>query len=109
MSDPFARMIDACFARLGSAATYTPAGGAGVAVTAIARRPDRLEAPLGTPGFRLGPAAQAAALVADVRRSEVAAPARGDTLALGGLAYPVIEAEIDSLGLVWRLVLGPPS
>ncbi len=95
-------MIDACFARLGADAVYTPQGGAGVAVKVIARRPDEVigafEASLHTE-----------TAVFDVRVSQVAAPEAGDTIAFQGTTY-VVQGEPrrdDPDRLIWSLDTRP--
>ena len=95
---PFGNMIDACFDRLGIDATYTPQVGSGVAVKIIFTLPTEVAGL-----FDAGLAAPAH--VADVRVGEVAAPAAGDTLAVGSDTYLIRQAHQDSERLVWRLDL----
>ncbi len=105
MAVDFQRGVDAGFRHYGVAATFTPAGGAGVAVTVILRKPET-EASFQTAGYRLAAAGQAAALTADIRRTEVAAPAKGDGLTVGGVGYLVVDTpDLDSERLVWTLPL----
>lgn len=92
----------------GIAATYTPAVGAGVAVTVLSWTPDT-HGVLQTIGIRLTAAAQAAARVVLLRRDEIAAPARGDVLTIGTDDYPVREAILLDDGQVWQLALDKPS
>ncbi len=100
----FATAIDALFAdpNLGLDAVYR-AGGTdpGVPVRVILRRPDRI----GTFGeTRLA----TETLVIDVRVSDIAAPADGDTIELDGAVY-VIQGEPirDAERLVWTIEARP--
>ncbi len=80
-------------------ATYTPAGGAAVAILAIVNRGHE-EASVGDElGVNL-PAMRALA-----RASEVPSPAPGDTLVLGATTYRVTQADQDALGAIWTLWL----
>ena len=94
----FAAAIDALFAdpNLGIEAVYR-SGGAdpGEPVRVILRRPDRIG--------EFGEARiVAAAVMIDVRVSEVAAPAEGDTFAVDGMVYIVQGAPArDAERLVW--------
>ena len=104
----FGAMIDILLANpdLALDATYTLPGGSPIACRVIVRKPDA-DAPLGAAGFGLSPASQAVVLIADVRRSEVAQPARGATLIIGATTYTVERATLDREGLIWRLDLEP--
>lgn len=112
--------VDAIFAdpNMAADALYTPPASAAVACRVIRRKPD-MTAPLGTPGFQLGAAAQDVAWIFDVRKSEVAQPARGGTI-----TYPLVdgaataaskvytvraEPTLDDEGLVWTLPVGKPA
>jgi hypothetical protein len=94
----FSGAIDALFANLGVDATYTPQGGSGVTVKIIFTQPTQVAGL-----FDAGLAAPAH--VADVRVSEVVAPAAGDTLVVGSDTYLIRQAHQDSERLVWRLDL----
>lgn len=93
---------------LGVAATYAPPAGAPVACTVTLRRPN-IDGPLGTPGLVLAPADQDLALVAELRKAEVAAPERGATLTVNGHAYPVRDVRLHASQLTWVLALGKPA
>lgn len=99
---PFAQMLDACFARLGADAVYTPQGGAPVAVRVIARRPDQV---IGFGETRL----HAETTVFDVRASEVTNPNPGDVITFDGATF-VVQGEpvrSDPDRLVWTLDTRP--
>jgi hypothetical protein len=69
--------------------------GAGTAVRVVTRRPDQVV------GFGDSRAVLPTLLV-DVRRSEVAEPASGDTVEIDGELFEIIAAPIvESLRLVW--------
>ena len=96
----FAAAIDALFAdpNLGVNAIYR-AGGSGETITlkAIVRQPDRI----GTFGeTRIA----TATTIVDIRTSELATPAEGDTIEMDGTVY-VIQGEPirDAEHLVWTL------
>lgn len=80
------------------AAVFTPAGGGGVAITVLMARP-QLSAGLGGLGI------SAPQRIALVRKSDVAAPARGDALAVGAETLIVKDITLDDSGLIWRLGL----
>ncbi len=68
---------------------------AGIPVRVILRRPDEVV------GFGDSRAVLPSVLI-DVRRSDVAAPAAGDTVEIAGDVFEIIAAPVaDSLGLVW--------
>ena len=100
----FAAAIDALFAdpNLGLNAVYR-AGGAdpGVTVRAIVRRPDRA-------GDFGETRIVAETLTIDIRASEIAAPAEGDTIAVDGSTY-VIQGEPirDAEWLIWTIEARP--
>ena len=101
MTDPFARMVDDLYAHLGEAATYTPANGQPIAVTVIAKRPDR-EIDVGVSGLQL-PTQQA-----DIRVSELPpGAARGDVLDMNGESFVVRRIAKDAPRLVATLDLDP--
>lgn len=100
----FAAAIDALFAdpNLGTAAVWR-AGGAnpGMPVRVIVRQPDRIgnfgETRIAT-----------ATLVIDVRVSEVAAPAEGDTIEMDGVVSVIQGTPLrDGEQLVWTLDTRP--
>lgn len=69
--------------------------GAGTVVRVITRRPDQVV------GFGDSRAVLPTLLI-DVRRSEVAEPASGDTVEIDGELFEIIAApSIDNLRLVW--------
>ncbi len=101
MTDPFARMVDDLYAHLGALATYTPANGAPVTVTVIAKRPDK-EIDVGVSGL------QVATQQAEIRVSELPPGAdRGDTLDLGGERFVVRRITRDAPRLIATLDLDP--
>ena len=81
-----------------AAAVFTPSGGSGVPVTLLMARP-QVSAGLGGLGI------SAPQRIALVRKSEIAAPARGDALAVGAETLIVKEVTLDDSGLIWRLGL----
>lgn len=99
-SEIAARAVDAGFGTFGQAATYTPSGGSAVNVTVIMKTPEGNLAGFHTGAWRPG-------RVADVRASEVAAPAEGDVLEVGGETFIVRGARADPERLVWTLDLDP--
>jgi hypothetical protein len=94
----FASAIDVLFAdpNIATDAIWRWGGvGAGIAVRVVARRPDQVV------GFGDSRAVLPTLLV-DVRRSEVAEPASGDTVEIDGETFEVIAAPIiDSVRLIW--------
>lgn len=98
-ADMAARAAAAGFRTFGEAATYTPPAGEPVAVTVVRRQPSA-EVSFGTAGF------QGAALEADVRASEVAAPVSGASLVIGDQTFVVAAApRQDAMGRIWTLPL----
>ena len=96
----FTAATDTLFAdpNFGVDATYR-AGGAdpGTMIKAIVRQPDRI-------GNFGETRIVAATLVVDVRVSEVAAPAEGDTIEMNGMVYVIQGAPLrDGERLVWTL------
>lgn len=98
MLDAFAAAIDAIFrdANVAEDAVWRAGGaGDGVTVRVVRKSPDRIV------GFGDSRAILPSVLI-DVRRSDVAAPAVGDTVEIAGDVFEVIAAPVvDSLGLVW--------
>jgi hypothetical protein len=77
--------------------------GAGTAVRVVTRHPDRVV------GFGDSRAVLPTLLV-DVRRSEVAEPASGDTVEIDGELFEIIAAPIiDSARLVWTCEAASPA
>ncbi|MGE0155184.1 MAG: hypothetical protein AB7R90_21395 [Reyranellaceae bacterium] len=100
----FAVAPDSAFRLFGAAAVYMPPAGSPVDVTVVVSSPST-EA-----NVLRGRVARA--WVADLRRSEVAAPAKGATLVVadceavpGGGTFAVEDFRADLLGLVWHLDL----
>ena len=104
--DAFAAATDALFAdpNIATDAIWRTGGaGAGTAVRVVARRPDQVV------GFGDSRALLPTMLI-DVRRSEVAEPASGDTVEIDGDLFEIIATPIaDSLGLVWTCEAAPPA
>ena len=100
----FTAAIDALFAdpNLGVDAIYRPGGAnPGTAFKAIVRQPDRI----GTFGeTRIA----TETTMFDIRTSEVAAPAEGDTIEMNGAVY-VIQGEParDAERLIWTIEARP--
>jgi hypothetical protein len=104
--DAFAVATDALFAdpNIATDAIWR-AGGAGIgtAVRVVTRRPDQVV------GFGDSRAVLPTLLI-DVRRSEVAEPASGDTVEIDGDLFEVIAAPIiDSVRLVWTCEAASPA
>ena len=100
----FAEAIDVLFAdpHLARDAVYRPGGiGDGVPVRVMRRQPDRIE------GFGETRIASGTTML-DVRVSEVAEPAAGDTLTFDGRAVVVQGTPLlDAEGLLWTLDTRP--
>lgn len=98
MQAAFGAAIDAIFrdANVGEDALWRAGGtGDGIAVRVIRKSPDEVV------GFGSGRAVMATVLI-DVRMSEVASPASGDTAEIAGNLFDIIGTPVrDSLGLVW--------
>lgn len=96
--DAFAAATDALFGdpNIAGDAIWRAGGvGAGTAVRVVIRRPDQVA------GFGDSRAIVPTMLI-EVRRSEVAKPANGDTVEIDGETFEVISAPVrDSLGLMW--------
>ena len=99
----FATAIDTLFRdpSIAADAIYTPAGSDPTSIRVIARRPDEIV------GFGDTPIHAATAMF-DVRISEVASPAQGDTLEIGGETF-IIQGEPmrDRDRLIWSLDVRP--
>lgn len=83
MADVFDKAVDGVFARFCLDAAYTPVGGVAVAVKVLAARPDVEISGFGQTRHK------AAQGLFEVRAVEVAAPAKGDVLVVGGVTYTV--------------------
>lgn len=78
-------------------------GGSGVSVRVITKRPDQV-------GSFGDSRAVLPTMLIDVRRSEVAEPATGDTVEIDGNLFEVIAAPtLDSLRLVWTCEAAPQN
>lgn len=102
MSDARAqRAIDAVFRAFGRDAVYTPAGGAAVPVRVLFVRPDVIADIGGTRHF--GPAQ-----LVELRAAEIAAPKKGDGIAIDGKSYRLDQpTQPDDRRLKWRAGLNP--
>lgn len=100
----FATALAAIFAdpNLARAATYKPAAGGEIACRVILQEPDEVWEGAGT-GLSVH------TRIADVRVSEVATAAKGDTLTIDGTDYTVAAPprKADDDRLMWRLELVP--
>jgi hypothetical protein len=98
MHAAFGAAIDAIFrdANVAEDALWRAGGlGGGIAVRVVRKSPDEVV------GFGNSRAVLPTVLV-DVRASEVASPASGDTIEIAGDMFDIIGAPTrDSLGLVW--------
>ena len=94
----FSAMIDACFRTFGRDAAYQPVGGGSLTVRVIFSQASEV---VGL--FDAGLAA--AAHIADVRITEMAAPLNGGVGIVDGTPYIVRQALQDPERLVWRLDL----
>lgn len=99
----FASALDVLFAdpNMAVAATFTPEGGEPIAVSVIARRPDRI--------VEFGDARLHSAIALfDVRVSELANPRPGDLLDVAEESYLIQGEPVrDSERLVWTLSARP--
>jgi hypothetical protein len=104
--DVFAAATDALFAdpNIARDAIWRAGGaGAGIAVRVVTKRPDQVV------GFGDSRAILPTTLI-DVRRSEVAEPASGDTVEIDGDVFEIIVTPTtDSLGLVWTCEAAPQA
>ncbi len=101
-SEIAARAVDTGFGTFGAPGSYTPSGGPAADVTVILKTPEGNLSGFDTGAWRPG-------RVADVRASEVAAPAEGDVLEVGGESFIVRGARADAERLVWTLDLDPQA
>lgn len=99
MADPFQRMHDSTFRRLGVDAVYTPPSGDPINCRAIFVQPDV--------DWRGGEGAVTTpSRIAEVRVSEVAEMKEKGRLAIGGQSFTVQKASRpDADRLLWRLEL----
>ncbi|MFN4229841.1 hypothetical protein [Parvibaculum sp.] len=102
MSDARAqKAIDAAFRHMGRDAVYTPAGGEPLNVRVLFTRPDAMADVLGE--RRFGPSQ-----LIELRKSEVAAPKKGDLIAIDGRTYKLDQpSQPDDRRLKWRAALNP--
>lgn len=93
----FSTIIDSLFAdeNLARDAVYTPPAGLPVAVRVILKTAENLQ-----PSFTAS--AVVGEVIADLRVSEVAAPAENGVLTVAGKNYVIRNTRIDREGLVWR-------
>lgn len=97
----FAAAVDVLFTdpNMSVEAIYTPAAGSPVTVRAIWSRPD-------DSWSALGAGVTSPKRICDIRMSELADAAEGDTVEIGGETFTVDgEPRRDSDRLVWRLGL----
>jgi hypothetical protein len=103
--DAFTAATDVLFAdpNIARDAIWRAGGaGAGISVKVVTRRPDQVV------GFGDSRAVLPTMLI-DVRRSEVSAPATGDTVEIESEMFDVIATPtIDSLRLVWTCEVAAP-
>ena len=91
--------IDAAFEVQGIDATYTPVAGSPLAIKVIPSEEDEL---VDVPG--INSRIQTETNLFDVRASEVAAPAKSDSLVVSGTSYTVAsKIQKDARKLIWRL------
>ncbi len=104
MQAAFGAAIDAIFrdANVAEDALWRAGGvGDGNAVRVIRKSPDEVV------GFGSGRAVMATVLI-DVRASEIATPASGDTVEIASDLFDIIGTPVrDSLGLVWTCEAAP--
>lgn len=93
-----AAINDPCFTAFGESATYTPAGGAAQSVTVIRDRGVDL-----APGV-YGSNVSELRTVLHIRKTDVAAPARGDACVVDGTTY-TLEAPIEDDGYIAKWVV----
>jgi hypothetical protein len=97
MQAAFGAAIDAIFrdANVAEDAIWRAGAGDGVAVRVVRKSPDEVV------GFGSSRTVMATVLI-DVRVSEVASPASGDTAEIDGDVFEIIGTPVrDGLGLVW--------
>jgi hypothetical protein len=98
-ADHARRAIDAVFEHLGVAATYAPPGGG--AITACTILLDKRE-----PESQHGEGRPQAGIVTiEVRKSEIALPAKNGVFAVNGTNYTVLDRPLanDPDGLIWTV------
>jgi hypothetical protein len=104
MSSAFSAAVDAIFrdANVAEDAIWRAGGaGDGFAVRVIRKSPDEVV------GFGSSRAVMATVLI-DARAAEIASPAAGDTVEIGGDLFAIIGTPVrDSLGLVWTCEASP--
>ena len=95
--------IDAAFDIQGIDATYTPVAGSPLAIKVIPSEEDEL---VDVPG--INSRIQTETNLFDVRASEVASPAKSDSLVVGSATYTVVsKSQKDPRKLIWRLDVRP--
>jgi type II secretory pathway pseudopilin PulG len=99
----FQQAVDAAFDAYGETVTYTPSGGAAAEIPAIPRQADQRTDWSGPTTVHT------AATVFDVRASDIAHPAAGDTIDHDGQTYTVQgePRRDDPRRLVWTLDTRP--
>jgi hypothetical protein len=106
MQRAFGAAIDAIFrdANVAADALWRAGGaGAGIAVRIVRKSPDEIV------GFGNSRTVLSAVLI-DVRSTEVAVPAAGDTVEIDGDLFDIIGTPTrDSLGLVWTCEASEPN
>jgi hypothetical protein len=97
------RTVDRVFARFGHAASYAPpVAGAAVSCTVILNRPDEVATLDNIPII-------AEQRLVEVRKSEVASPAKGGVFTIDAAQMQIVAAPRanDPEGLVWSLICAP--
>lgn len=101
----FSAMFDVLFAdaNMAKEAAYAPAAGGLFSVQVMTRAAAAMESPFGM-------SVVSPSLLADLRRSDVAAPVVGDRLTIDGVVYMVNAApRAEADGLIWTLELVEPD
>lgn len=95
------RVIDSVFAHDGKAATYTPLSGPAVACTVLLDSEDQqIEGLAGRPMLRGN--------ILEVRKAEIAAPAKGGTFTIDAVVYKILDDPRhveDPERLVWTMTV----
>ena len=104
----FSRAIDSAFRVFGDPQVFytDPHGGARTQVTAIHYRDLQTGAQFATVDFKLSARNQGFALVAEIRKSEIAEPRKNGGLEVEGQRYRVVsEPDLDETREIWLLGL----